>query len=398
MPDSTNRLPRSVFLMVAFVAATLLSVFLWSKHGSTAPASGITLDKFIELTESGKLHPSINTRQITNQCPPYIDSTVRVAREQRMTIGPNDNWIAAIEHATPHTEILLRDGRYVLDRHAVVVRDHITIRSVSGRKEQVIITGTGYSTPGEGLMIVGKDVIVADLSIAEMRDHAVSIKPEQGAISSIRLYNIHLYDIGTQHIKLNVGGSTGGLVACSTIGYTAGAAVGDYNGAIDLHQASNWTVRDNLIYNIRGDGSGCNVDRDCGRYYSGPAILVWNQSNDNRIIRNRIFDSYRNIALGLGRGHTNGMVADNIILQAKPGDAGIELQTATNTVVENNIVILAGSYPGAIEYRDSSDIIIRDNQITSNPHNRGQSRNVHLQRNSINPQLYKSLAEPQSKP
>lgn len=396
MRDITRSLSRHALAVCAIVAVCLFSIFILSTHA--APAPGITLHEFIALTESGRLHANINKVQIESRCPAYTDSAHFAVRKRSITVSPEDNWISTIESAKPHTDILLSDGQYVIDRHAVVVGDHITIRSVSEKKDRVVISGAGYSTPGEGLMIVGNDVIVADLSMADIRDHAISIKPEEGAKSSIQLYNVHLYDIGTQHIKLNVGGSTDGLIACSAIGYSADGAVGDYNGAIDLHQAVNWTVRDNLIYNIRGDGSGCNVDRDCGRYYSGPAILIWNQSNNNTIVRNRIFDSYRNIALGLGRGHTNGLVADNIIVQSKPGDAGIEMQTAISAVIENNTVILAGSYPGAIEYRNSSDIIIRDNQTTSKPHNRGKSRNVQLLRNIVNPQLFKTLSEPGSKP
>ena len=240
-------------------------------------------------------------------------------------------------------------------------------------------------------MIIGNDVSIADLSITQMRDHAIAIKPLQGAKQGTRIYNVHLYDIGTQHIKLNVGESDGGLIACSTIGYSDNGAKGDYNGAIDLHEASNWTIRDNTIYNIRGDGSGCNVDEDCGRYLSGPAILVWNNSENTRITRNRLFDNYRNIALGLGRGHSNGKIDNNLIVQSAAGDAGIELQTTTQTTVENNTVILSGTYPGAIEFRDSDNIAIRNNWITSDPHDRGSNRQISIQENTVDPMLFDKL-------
>ncbi len=383
--------------MVASAIAAGLLTFYFTPHlrtslpGSGSPPPEITFDEFLALADSGRLHPSVSANMMAASCPEYANSDIYVQRQRTITIGSDQDWVTQIEQAPPHTDILLLDGQYKTDRHAIMVSGHTTIRSASQNAESVIISGQGYGTSGEGFMVIGNDVIIADLSITAMRDHAISIKPRQGAKNKTRIYNVHLYDIGTQHIKLNVGGSDDGLIACSSIGYSANGAKGDYNGAIDLHEAGNWTIRDNTIYNIRGDGSGCNVDRDCGQFLSGPAILVWNNSNNTRITRNRIFDSYRNIALGLGRGHENGTVDQNLIVQSMPGDAGIELQTTNNTVVENNTVILAGRYRGAIEYRDSDDIDIRHNQITSDPFDRGDNRAVRLQENTVKKALFEYL-------
>ena len=358
---------------------------------SGSPSPEINFDQFIALADSGQLNPATSAKNRSANCPRFTDSEDYVQRQHSITIGPESDWATQIQQARPNTEILLLDGRYETDRHAILVGDQTTIRSASQNADSVTIIGQGYGINGEGLMIIGNDVSIADLSITQMRDHAIAIKPLQGAKQGTRIYNVHLYDIGTQHIKLNVGESDGGLVACSTIGYSDNSAKGDYNGAIDLHEASNWTIRDNTIYNIRGDGSGCNVDEDCGRYLSGPAILVWNNSENTRITRNRLFDNYRNIALGLGRGHSDGKIDNNLIVQSAAGDAGIELQTTTNTTVENNTVILSGTYPGAIEFRDSDNIAIRNNWITSDPHDRGSNRQISIQDNTVDPMLFDKL-------
>ena len=380
--------------MTSAIAIGLATLFFTTHLRSSlsgSPSPEINFDQFIALADSGQLNPATSAKNRSANCSRFTDSEDYVQRQHSITIGPESDWATQIQQARPNTEILLLDGRYKTDRHAILVGDQTTIRSASQNADSVTIIGQGYGINGEGLMIIGNDVSIADLSITQMRDHAIAIKPLQGAKQGTRIYNVHLYDIGTQHIKLNVGESDGGLIACSTIGYSDNGAKGDYNGAIDLHEASNWTIRDNTIYNIRGDGSGCNVDEDCGRYLSGPAILVWNNSENTRITRNRLFDNYRNIALGLGRGHSNGKIDNNLIVQSAAGDAGIELQTTTKTTVENNTVILSGNYPGGIEFRDSDNIVIRNNWITSDPHDRGSNRQISIQENTVDPMLFDKL-------
>jgi len=232
-------------------------------------------------------------------------------------------------------------------------------------------------------MLSGNDISIADLSMTAMRDHAISIKPEQGTRRAPHLYNLHLFDIGTQHIKLNPGGTHKGVIACSAIGYSEDGARGDYNGAIDLHEAVNWHIRDNFIYNLSGDGSGCIVDTQCGSYTSGPAILVWRNSTGTLTERNLMVGSFRNIAYGLGSSHTGGIIRNNIIYRAGQGDAGIELQGAQDLRVENNLVLLADRYRGAIEYRQSKRVTIRANTLSTRPHNRRRNRSVTLENNQL---------------
>ena len=306
-------------------------------------------------------------------CPAYVQSPIYRPRERSILIGPQDEWVDLIESAAAGTDIQLSDGTYHLRKHNVLVKDGITIRSASGARDSVLISGRGYNKSGEGFVIDGDNVTIADLSITAMRDHGISIKPKSGGAIAPHIYNLHLYDIGTQHIKSDIGGTRNGIVACSSIGYSRNGARGDYNGAIDLHGAISWIISDNTIYNIKGDGSGCNVDKDCGRYVSGPAILVWNKSSGTVVERNRIINSFRNIAFGLGRGHDGGVIRNNFIYRKSSGDAGIELQTVDGTLVENNAVLLNGTYRGSIEYRDTKNIVVRNNEVSSNPWNRGNN-------------------------
>ncbi|MFQ5856005.1 MAG: alpha/beta hydrolase-fold protein [Anaerolineae bacterium] len=309
---------------------------------------------------------------VANFCPPYVDSPLYRSRLSQITVGPSDDWMGTIEAAVPGTEILLLDGEYLLDRYAVVVDDGITIRGAGGDRDAVLIRGQGYGVGSEGFMVFGANVTIADLSMTGMRNHAISIKGEQGA-QAPHIYNVHLYDIGTQHIKGTPGGIADGVVACSSIGYTPGGVQGDYIDGVDIHQAIDWVIRDNLFYNIWGDGSGCEVDIDCGTYVSGPAILMWNQARGTIVERNVFRDCFRNIAFGLGRGHQGGIIRNNFIYQLSPGDAGIELRDADNARVEHNTIILGGDYPGAIEVWNAGGHLIRNNLITAPIWDRGNA-------------------------
>ncbi|MGB5573407.1 MAG: hypothetical protein WBO69_08490, partial [Thermoanaerobaculia bacterium] len=205
----------------------------------------------------------LSAAQATDFCPPYEASPLYRPRARQVPANTS-NWISVIQNAQSGDEILLADGSYDLDQYAVQISTDITIRSASGNRDAVVILGQGYGTLSEGLMVRAPSVTVADLTITGVRNHGVSIKGEHGA-DATHIYNVHLYDIGTQHIK-GTPSSSNGVVACSKIGYTPGGVRGDYINAIDIHGATNWVIRDNEIYNIWGDGSGCEVDIDCGTY------------------------------------------------------------------------------------------------------------------------------------
>lgn len=316
-------------------------------------------------------------------CPGYTDSDIYRQRQNQILVGPNDDWQAIITGAAPNTEVLLRDGEYRLTRYAVVMdNNNVTVRGASGDRDAVRIVGQGYGPGSEGFMVFGTDITIADLTMSAIRNHAISIKPEGGAART-HIYNTHIFNVGTQHIK-GAGGAENvdGLVACSSIGYTPGGVQGDYLGAIDIHYAVNWTVRDNYIYNINGDGSGCEVDIDCGAYpYGAPSIYLWQNARGSIVERNTIVDSDRGIALGLGTGHDGGVIRNNFIYRPVAGDAGIELWTASNLLVEHNTVILGGSYPGAIEFRSASNITVRNNLVSQQPWDRGGNSGIRVEGN-----------------
>lgn len=316
----------------------------------------------------------------SSHCPPYVDTPFQSASET-LQADPTD-WISKIVNAPPGAQVLLADGVYMLDRYAVVFEKPLTLRSASGNRDAVIIQGQGYEENAEALMIMADDVHIADLTVQNVRDHAISIK--EGFARSV-IYNVNLVDVGTQHIKGSRMGPDG-VIACSAMGYTTEVGPGDYNGAIDLHAAVGWTIRDNMMYNIWGDGSGCLVDDECGTYYpgGGPALLLWKDSKDNIIERNRITGSFRGISLGLDTPYSGGVVRDNVVYVGVTGkqgietfiehDTGISLLGANDVIVEGNTVLMAGGYPGPIELQNVEGVLVSNNLVSAPVWNRGNSQ------------------------
>jgi len=351
--------------------------FQCGSSGSGQNSDGQNQDEQAPQDDGGGAPP----QSALSFCPAYVDSPIYRKRAVTLVVGPNDDWKGAISKATPDTEILLRDGVYPMgNTYAIYIPAEVTIRGQSGDKNKVLIQGAGYAVGNEGLTFTGANSTVADLSMTGQRHHAISIKGELGA-QAPHIYNVSLYDVGTQHIKGTPGGVRKGVIACSSIGYNPGKAKGDYVDAIDIHEGIDWVVRDNFIYNLTGDGSGCEVD-DCSidDYVSGPAILFWNNSSGTIVERNTIANSFRNIAFGLGRGHTGGIIRNNFIYRIQAGDAGIEIQGARGVKVYNNTVRIFG-YPGAIEVRQSQNIDVANNLVTQDIWDRGGNTGLLLRSN-----------------
>jgi hypothetical protein len=305
-------------------------------------------------------------------CPPYGRSDLYRRRSHTVRVRPGDDWIAAVQNAGPGTEVVFAKGEYRFGHTLNVnIGDDVTLRGETGDPKDVVLRGDGYDIECEGLTVRGSNVTIADLSVADVRDHAVMIKGEDGA-QAPNIYDVRLFDTGTQQIKLTPGNIQDGVIACSEIFFHPGAAKGDYVDAIDLHNAINWKIRDNYIHDIEGDHTGCDVDISCQTYDSGPAILVWNQSSGTVVERNLLLDNFRNIAFGLARGHEGGIIRNNFIYRTKDGDAGIELETAENTRVVNNTVRLGG-YDKPMEVRQSHGIELVNNLMQGDVWDRGDA-------------------------
>ncbi len=328
-------------------------------------------------SNGGQQLPTPQPVSAANDCTAYSQASWYRQRGGQTVLSPSDDWQAVINASASDTEILLQDGVYSLSGQQILVKDNITIRSVSGDHDTVLLQGQGSGS--SGLVLDGDNITLADFSVAGVGENAISIRHSSGSVDAPHLYNLHVYDVGARHLQLEPGGSYDGLIACSMIGNALDSAVNNNNGAVDLQQAFNWHIRDNLIYNINVNQFECQPDSSCEGNAGSAAIQV-SDSAGTITEHNRLVNSAKNIAYGLG--HYGGAIRNNVVQQWVAGESGIDLLDAHGVVVEGNNIILAGDYPGAVQYRESTGISIRDNRLSSHPRDRGDNIDVVISDNA----------------
>ena len=219
------------------------------------------------------------------------------------------------------------------------------------------------------------DVLIADLTIADVYNHAVQIAGERGA-ARIILRNLHLIDAGEQLVKGSTAAPPGPyaddcVVECSIFEYTDRAPSWYANG-VDVLAGARWIVRDNVFRRIRAPVG----------QLAGPSVLFWRNSIDTLVERNVFIDCDRGIALGLSTpdansrdgelayDHQGGLVRNNTFYRgagSPTGDVAISVNYCGGYRILHNTVMQEGSFPWTIEWRfPVSDGIIANN-LTDGP-------------------------------
>lgn len=224
---------------------------------------------------------------------------------QAVTITPAQGVSAiqnAINSAVGPKTIYLASGTYSVGTTYInVTKPNITIRSVTGNRNDVIIKGTGMlslSGTYHGISILHRKCTISDLTIQEIDTHPIEINFwfQPGPIDSVLIHNVHIIDGGEQLIKMSYSGSLSqsgdnGIIECSTIEYSTSLPGSNYyTNGIDLHYAKNWIIRDNIVRNIKHGPSTTND--------AGPAILFFKQSSNPLVERNQIINCDEGISFG----------------------------------------------------------------------------------------------------
>ena len=254
--------------------------------------------------------------------------------------------------------ILIADGSYQIassTSYPYITGNNIVIRSVSGKRDQVILSGGGMkptSSTENVLGIAGNHITIADLTIQDCGNHGIQVSGHH-----LLVHNVHFKNTYEQMLK----GATdanyidSAIVQCSLFEYPNGIGPNYYTGGLDIHKGTNWIVRDNMFKNIKSP-SGSVAEH---------AIHFWNQSSDNLIERNWIINCDRGIGFGLGNSPSQGgLIRNNMIYNDGGGnfsDVGIGLENSPNTKVNNNTIFVA--YQNAIEYRftGTTNVDIKNN-------------------------------------
>jgi hypothetical protein len=309
---------------------------------------------------------------------------------------------AAVRALESDTTIVLAAGTYAIDVEPLIFGattpvSNIVVRGETGRRDDVILLGKGMDsdqTPVAFLFRAAANVLIADLTVGEVAQHAIEINGSTGS-TAIHVYDCRFFDTGEQFIKGNadVGGvdqgPDDGIVEYSVFEYLPRRVVvggvtyenvygplTGYTNGVDIHDGKRWIVRRNLFKNIRSlpgsPQSGGN---------SVPAVLFWDGSADTIVEQNTFINCERAIALGLSApgaraipqpfDHRAGVIRNNFVYRESgiTGDVGIAVFNSPSTVVVHNTVYQnvglsnTRSYPNSIEYRFATtvDALIANN-------------------------------------
>jgi hypothetical protein len=317
-------------------------------------------------------YPTYPSYPICSRCswhPPAAARTVDVRNVDELE--------RAAATARPGDTLLIADGEYRLRRTISLGVPDVTMRGRSGDATRVVLRGEGMTSDvvGTAVAIAATGVTVADLTIRDVRWHAVQVRGEAGA-SRFMLHNARLQDAGQQLVKVSVAShppyADDGTIACSEIGYTDHAP-GTYTNGVDVIAGRGWTIRDNRFTRIRGP--------EADGWRAGPAILAWGAAAGTLVERNLIVDASRGIALGLGAGafdhprggerrldHAGGIVRQNVIVNRHAwADEGIETSAAAGVRIEHNTVLVEGRNPWSISIRFPVAAATVRNNLTSRP-------------------------------
>lgn len=266
--------------------------------------------------------------------------------------------VAELEHAVASAnsggdgEIVLRDGTYTLNDMLWIEADGVTVRSLSGNRDAVVVRGLGMAGAVSHVFNVnGRDFTVRDLTMRDVANHAVQLQVD---VDGLRISNCRILDTGEQMVKAAYDPlrldrrSDNGIVERCIFEYSAGIGPQYYIGGVDVHNGRNWIVRHNVFRGIRSPSD------DVAEY----AVHFWSGCVDPLAEGNLVINCDRGIGFGMeDRGNTGGTIRNNMIYHdATEGfaDVGIAVEATAGAQVYNNTIFQEHTYSNAIEYRFAS--------------------------------------------
>jgi len=235
-------------------------------------------------------------------------------------------------------EVIIAPGTYNLGHGFGVSAPNVTIRGLTGNRDDVVLYGGGMNNQYgvyEGIQLYGDGGTLKDLTLEGFYHHAVHWQPgaDYWTVSNVKTLNI-----GEHHMKAGTGSPdavVGSIVEGCLLQQTQVRQNGlpnrpdDYLGGLDALGATDWIVRDNVAIDINAATFGL----------GDPGIFMW-QYIDNAVIeRNVVINCNKGIGLGNPAStnpSTDCIIRNNFILRGN--DIGLELCSAQNAKIYNNTI------------------------------------------------------------
>jgi hypothetical protein len=307
------------------------------------------------------------------QAPPLPPSTGEVMR-----VSSVEELFQAVERVKPGGTILVADGYYDLPRRLNVRTDNVTLRSVSGRRERVVLDG-GKHKLGELLAVTRcSGVTIADLTVQNVTWNGIKLDTDSG-VHRVTIYNCVIHNIWQRGVKgVKVPPDVKRPEACRVqfcLFYndhpkqftddpadTPQNFNGDYIGGIDVMFAQGWVISDNVFVGIQGRNRGARG-----------AVFLWHDTQDCIVERNVIIDCDTGIALGNSHRppdvaiHCTRVVARNNFITRCPESNIVADYTKDCRIVHNTIHDPANKLRRLIRLVHDNDGLLVANNLLSGP-------------------------------
>lgn len=270
-----------------------------------------------------------------------------------LRVSTVDEFMHAVESASPGMKITLQDGIYYLPRYVEITTDNVVLCSLSGNRGKVIIDGS-KSIHGE---LIGfrncKGVTVSSITIQNIKWNGFKINADDN-VQDLTIYNCVIHNIwerGIKSVRVPIENREAIRPKNIRIQYclfyndrakqfsddakdTPDTFNGNYVGGIDAMQPKQWVISGNVFVNIQGrtrEGRGC--------------VFLWHHAEDCVIERNIIIDCDVGIALGNASGigpnessvHGTNMIVRNNFITRTP-ESGIVTDYTKDCQIVNNTI------------------------------------------------------------
>ena len=261
----------------------------------------------------------------------------------------------AVAQAQPETTILIADGHYSLPRYLEITADRVTLRSRSGNRHAVILDGQ----VSRHIELIGirnaRGVTIADLTVQNVVANGIKLNNDT-PVHQVTIRNCVIRNVwqrGVKSVRSPQLKTRGGVIEYCLFYNDRPKQFaddphdrpdnfeGNYVGGIDLMDAVDWTIRDNVFIGLQGrtrTGRG--------------AIFIWFESQGCRIERNIILDCDQGIALGNAH---------------RPADTPFH---AADFVVRNNFIARAPMNPLFLAYTRGIRLVHNSVYDPDNPRRR----------------------------
>lgn len=322
------------------------------------------LEKYFEKSLNVSTTNNLSTSNINN-CSKTLWELVSNYDKQTVTVNSYDELKNTINSANNRLdknkwyEIIIKKWTYNLKNWFQVKWDNIIVRWETWNREDIILKWKWMKWwISHWFWVSWTNVIIWDLSIWEVANHAVQIHWEKNA-DNFWLYNTKIFNTWEQMIKwsywYNDLWTDNWIIQCSKFLYTAWIWPQFYIWWIDVHHWKNWIVKDNVFKDI------ISPENKLAEH----AIHFWSNSEWTIVERNQIYNCDRWIWFWMSdRWHIWWIISNNVIYSnSSKWDVWIWLENSSWTKVLNNTVFLDNKYQNAIEYRFSwtKNVIIKNN-------------------------------------